>query len=727
MLRLIITGKEAELYQNEPVNLTYQFTDVSQINASKSNFSKTFRLPMTEANQEIFGAVQELSVVTTFNPKLKMAASILDGSIPLMSGYVQVKAFYKQKGKYMDVECVFFGEVSDLSKKVGDDMLSDLDLSAYDGTMTVANVEATWAAASAAIRFGVVDRGQNWAGSNTWGSVNYMDVSNPTGFICVPDLLTKIFTTAGLTYESAFFTTAPMTQLYLMANAGSLNNGFTDAQQNIPFIVGLTANDFVNSTSFFTVNFFDAGNFYDPGNNYSGGVFTVPLLGNGNYTFRVRIGFSTVLSGQDLEVSLFKNGVEWYNVVQGTGFNTTDAYELTTASSVLSSGDTIEVKARVVGSGSFFFRGTGSLTNPTTSLELMEVSLSGTAWEAAVNMPVMKQIDFLFGLQRMFNLVFIPDKNIPDKYKIEPYTEYLSGGSSKDWSNKIDLDKDVQTTPTTDLQARQYEWNMSAGKDFLGQQVLTQLARTYGRYRVTDPSNDFAVGTKEVKSPFASYTISNVPSTDFQILRTISPTGEILQDPLPRLAFWTGLQSLGNWYFGNGTNLKTTFPHFSDLSDFGAAVVPATIDLNFGYERKFRSIVANPRDALYYKYWHPFTGELYSADARIMTAFFRLTASDVSQFEWSDKIYIQDTYWRITSIEYAANDSGALAKVSLLKIVGADRLCSFIPFSFEKDGRIKFTNSSGAEVYQVSQGCCELFGGRYDQGTSYCWGQNQLT
>ena len=165
MLRLIITGKEAELYQNEPVNLTYQFTDVSQINASKSNFSKTFRLPMTEANQEIFGAVQELSVVTTFNPKLKMAASILDGSIPLMSGYVQVKAFYKQKGKYMDVECVFFGEVSDLSKKVGDDMLSDLDLSAYDGTMTVANVEATWAAASAAIRFGVVDRGQNWAGT----------------------------------------------------------------------------------------------------------------------------------------------------------------------------------------------------------------------------------------------------------------------------------------------------------------------------------------------------------------------------------------------------------------------------------------------------------------------------------------------------------------------------------------------------------------------------------
>ena len=726
MLRLIITGKEAELYQNEPVNLKYQFTDVAQINTSKSNVSQTFRLPMTEANQGIFGAVNELSVVTTFNPKRKMAASIHNGSIPLMAGYVQVKAFYKQKGKYMDVECVFFGEVSDLSQKVGDDMLSDLDLSAYDGPMTIATVEASWAATTPAIRFGVVDRGQNWAGSDTWNASDYMDVSNPTGFMRVPDLLTKIFTTAGLTYESAFFATAPMTELYLMANAGSLNNGFTNEQQNIPFNVGLSSNDVVTGTAWQTISFSETGNFFDPGNNVASGVFTAPVAGN--YTLRGRVNFSTINPIYNPTVAIWKNGVEWLTIAAGTGLIQGQTYETTTPSTTLASGDTVSVRFKFASSGgSAVFLGSGSLTSPTTSLELIELSQAGTDWEAAINMPTMKQIDFLFGLQRMFNLVFIPDKNIPDKYHIEPYTDYVTSGAKKDWTNKIDLDKDVQTTPTTDIQGRSYEWNMSAGKDFLGQQVLTQLDRTYGRFRVTDPSNDFAVGTKEVKSPFASYTISDVPATDFQILRTISPTGEILQDPLPRLAFWTGLQSLGNWYFGNGTNLRTTFPHFSDLSDFGSAVVPATIDLNYGYERKFRSIVANPRDALYFKYWHPFTGELYSADARIMTAFFRLTASDVSQFEWSDKIYIQDTYWRIMSIEYVANDSGALAKVSLLKIVGADRLCSFIPFSFEKDGRIKFTNSSGAEVYQVSQGCCELFGGRYDQGTAYCWGENQLT
>ena len=471
----------------------------------------------------------------------------------------------------------------------------------------------------------------------------------------------------------------------------------------------------------------DTGNFYDPGNNVSSTAFTVPLLANGNYTFRVRLAFFSVSPTQDLEVSLFKNGVEWYNVVQGTGFNTTDSYELTTPSSVLSAGDTIEFMARTVGSGSYFLRGTGSLTNPTTSLELVDVTLAGTAWEAAVNMPVMKQIDFLFGLQRMFNLVFIPDKNIPDKYQIEPYSDYVTSGNAKDWTNKLDLEKDVHTSPTTDLQARSYEWNMTTGQDFLGQQVLNQLDRTYGRWKITEPNNDFAVGTKDIKSPFASYTISNVPGTDFQILRTLGPAGEIIENPVPRLAFWTGMQSLGNWYFGNGTNLKTTFPHFSDLSDFGSSVTPATVDLNFGYERKFRRIIANPRDALYYKYWHPFTGELYSSDARLMNAFFRLTPSDIGTFNWNDRIYIQDTYWRILSIEYVANDSGALAKVSLLKIVGADRLCSYLPFSFDKDGRIKWVNTSGTEIYSVPRECCELFGGNFDENTSYCWGQNPLS
>ena len=122
-------------------------------------------------------------------------------------------------------------------------------------------------------------------------------------------------------------------------------------------------------------------------------------------------------------------------------------------------------------------------------------------------MPKMKQIDFVSGLQKMFNLVFIPDRNNAKKLYIEPFNDYLASGTTKDWTNKIDLSKDIQIQPTTDLQSRTYDWTHSNGKDLVNDLVFKNASRVYGRYRVDDPANDFASGTKEIKSPFAPHVV----------------------------------------------------------------------------------------------------------------------------------------------------------------------------------------------------------------------------
>ena len=64
MLRLTIEGNEIELYENEPINLSYQFSNLQEINASASSFSQTFRVPLTKKNQEYFGAVNEFGLKT---------------------------------------------------------------------------------------------------------------------------------------------------------------------------------------------------------------------------------------------------------------------------------------------------------------------------------------------------------------------------------------------------------------------------------------------------------------------------------------------------------------------------------------------------------------------------------------------------------------------------------------------------------------------------------------
>ena len=325
----------------------------------------------------------------------------------------------------------------------------------------------------------------------------------------------------------------------------------------------------------------------------------------------------------------------------------------------------------------------------------------------------------------MFNLVFIPDRNNPKHLEIEPFNDYMSSGAQKDWTNKIDLSKDITIAPTTDLQARQYDWTHSNGKDLINDIVFKNASRVYGRYRVDDPENDFASGNKEIKSPFAPHVVSYIPGTQYAVHRMLIDTDQddkTIKDPLPRLAFWNDQQT-GTIYYQNDDNddtrIDTEYPAFSQFSDLEASV--SDQDLGFGAERPFHIVEANPLNTLYYTYWRPFVNELYSSDARKLTAFFRLTRSELATFEFSDKVYIKDTYWRILSVSYDAT-SEDLVKVELLKVLGDIRDCQFIPFGIDKaDGKIQFTNLSGQTVVQVTRVCCERYGYFYDNASSNCF------
>jgi len=193
-----------------------------------------------------------------------------------------------------------------------------------------------------------------------------------------------------------------------------------------------------------------------------------------------------------------------------------------------------------------------------------------------------------------------------------------------------------------------------------------------------------------------------------------------IKDPLPRLAFWNDQQD-GTIYYQNDANSATItdseYPAFSQFSNLEATVTDE--DLAFGAERPFHIVKANPLFTLYYNYWRPFVNELYSSDARKLTAFFRLTRSELATFEFSDKIYIKDTYWRILSISYDAT-SEDLVKVEMLKVLGDIRDCFYIPESINKsNGRIQFSTPGGGTVDTVSQSCCERYGYFYDN--PYCY------
>ena len=736
MLRLTIDGNEIELYENEPVNLSYQFSNLQEINASSSNFSQTFRVPLTKKNQDYFGAVNEFGLIPDWDPKTKVDAELSYNTIPVMRGFVQVKAVYVQKGKYADVELVFFGETANLSRDIGDAMLTDLNLSAYDHDLNATNLAASWAGtlSSGVIRYGLPDKGKNWTSANIWTSSDPLEHGDFTPYFRVSKLFETILREAGYTYTSDFFDNED--DLYLMLYNGLFtpaSNDDTDFSAD-QILVGLSSNltgltahpNFTSITAWS-----ESSPFYDQNNRFtSGTTYTVPY--RAYYRFRVNVyGRLDHDTGDFVSMRLSRNGSELWTFIDN--FESPEFNDITHAllspEFVMEAGDTVEFQY-VVGNSShpLALDGGTEVSNLTTWWQVAYISTIGLDINVTKNLPEIKQIDFVSGLQKMFNLVFIPDRNNPKKLYIEPFNDYLASGTKKDWTNKIDLTKDLTIEPTTDLQSRRYDWTHSNGKDVLNEAVFKSTSRVYGRYRVDDPNNDFASGNKEIKSPFAPHVVSRIPQTGYLVHRMLLNTTETdksLKKPLPRLAYWNGLID-GDLFYQNDTNTAavsaTQYPVFSQYSALNANV--SNEDLSFGPERPFHIIQASPLNTLYYKYWRPYVNQLYSSDARKLTAFFRLTRAELATFEFSDKIYLKDTYWRIISISYDAT-SEDIAKVELLKVLSDIRDCALIPYDINKaNGKIRFTNAAGTVVDQVSPAnsiCCIKYGYVYDSDNSACY------
>jgi hypothetical protein len=740
MLRLTIDGNEIELYENEPVNLSYQFSNLQEINASSSNFSQTFRVPLTKKNQDYFGPVNEFGLIPDWDPKTKVDAELSYNTIPVMRGFVQVKAIYVQKGKYADVELVFFGETANLSRDIGDGMLTDLDLSAYDHTLNATNIEASWTGnlSSGAIRYGLPDKGQNWTSDNLWSSTDPLEHGDFTPYFRASKLLEEILDNAGYEMDSTFFTR--QSNLYLLMNNGQRSIVGTDNPETETMLVGLSTDltglSAHNPGAAITA-WSESTPFFDTGSNFSGGsTFTVPF--RAYYTFRINLYGRTNDTTHEFSMVLQNTNVTPVATVwdifdgdyPGALFND-QIHNFTSDPILLNAGDTIRVFYEMANSGhTLNLDGDNTISPQSTWWQVLDITdpTSGQTVDVEANMPEMKQIEFVSGLQKMFNLVFIPDRNNPKKLYIEPFNDYLASGAKKDWTNKIDLSKDLTIEPTTDLQSRRYEWTHSNGKDLVNELVFKNASRVYSRYRVDDPENDFASGTKEIKSPFAPHVASYIPGTNYAVHRMLVDTDQTdkrIKDPLPRLAFWNGTPNGEiNYYEDDNSTVvtDTDYPAFSQYSALNATVTSE--DLGYGPEKPFHIIQANPLNTLYYQYWSPFVNQLYSSDARKLTAFFRLTRAEIATFEFSDKIYLKDTYWRIMSISYDAT-SDDLVKVELLKVLSEVRDCEWLPIAINKaTGEIQFENPTGLQTYTLSalySSCCTKYGYAYNPTAQRCY------
>ena len=779
----------ADLYENETIALQYSFNDIKDLKPS-GTYSRTFRIPATNNNAQIFGFIEQNTFqFSNFNPKRKLNAIITVDTLPVMEGSIQFKAAYTSNGVVSEYEIVFFGNVIDFFKNIGDadfkNYIGAQLQNDYSFVVNYTNVTDVIAEiiGDRNIQFTITDRGNNWVGSsnsdNTRSIYAYptYNLNNPSQWqdqidqiIKVGELtlmvkaryiFDKIIELSGFSVNDVASDTLldELNRLYVVWTSEANITQQVGNPEAAKFVLrdGIDGDTFTGS-SFTSLTLGNGAVIYqypipnltevvDPNNYVVSNVFTAPF--NGRYTIKSVINIEqpssishglqlglliTDLNGDKrLSINQTSNTI-FLNVdpastfpLQQTAYTgigqtfDTDVY--------LNAGETVQP---ILWSGSDIVNMSETLTfrdastettypnnlNSSFFCDYVSKPLMGNEIDFSANAPVMKCTEFMSSIFKMFNLVVVPDAFNAKLLSFIPIQEYLASGTQKDWSNILDISKDIVLTSTSDYQAQVNRWTYKESTDYLNNIYNTQGNRVYGRLELLDPENDFATNQQEIKLEFGSTPLALIQGTEFPIPKFINDKAEYVT-PTPRILRLTDNPILVNvWDEESGAvvtdYLINMFSHYSQL-------IPSldSYDYNFGQESPLQPVEAIPYQTLYQRFWNDYIANIYAPDARIMEAFFALEFADIYNFKYNDQIFIKDSYWRILEISDYVVGMQESVKVKLMKLISVEPDCLLTPSAIDANGEVIFYDSEGNPA-SSTEICCTNYGYTWD-GISKCF------
>jgi len=736
-----------DLYENEKMHLNYKFTDLTNF-SSVGSYSQEFRIPASKTNVDFFGAIFNVNFNGWFDFRKKVTANLTVNTIPISSGHIQVKKLYWQSGKLFEFEVVFFGEVPSLARLLNEKKLRDIEnivRGDLDFDLVHANVETP---PNENTILTLCDK-WNLTASNPEGQPVYstvlagqptykpLYVGHLTPAVKAYYLFDQIMSDAGVQWTSDNLSDCLENVYVPFVNGQYLNSslGLNDLASKLALSTNLNNIAFANNNKFYNI-YSSFTEYEDAGSDWSSGIYTAPFTGD--FTFKLWMnGQASSTGGTNISVVLFGftakiNDVfftEQDTIIYALGNSTTN--DLSTTGNItlsLTQGDEVKfifaAEPFTTGNGTMEidFYGNGANDYTGTGVELISVgtSLTGDTCLMEFNAPDMKQIDFITSIQKMFNLAFVPDRTLPNTLRIEPLVEYIGSGNTLDWTEKLDLSKDITYYPTTDLQKAKFTFTYTEDSDYYNS-LYKDNGRIYGSYEVTENDfeviNEFATGEEKVELAFAPTPSSPVENTDVVVPKFVNSEGQFVQ-PKPRILYYFADFFVNMYDEVSGDVLQTAVKCLNNYSTMNASVGDS--DLNFAPEIPLHTIIAPPYDNLYNRWWRNYYRELYDGQARILEGMFALTLNDIFTFQWSDKIWIVDSWWRVLDIEGYVVGEQDMTKVKLIRLLDIDNDCDILPITANLDQTINWETPNGDPAV-VTEDCCRRFGYYWNSAKNNCF------
>jgi len=771
MLQLIAYSQDdntptyLDIDTDEDISLNFAVSEIQDFSTRKSSSSNNFTLPFTNTNNEFFGGIYNVNLATgKFDVYKKTNCQLLIDSLTQIQGYLYVESINLTTENY---SVVIIGETGNLIDEIGEKKLQDLDdtwQNTFRHLLTKDNIVASWddnityqgsATDKSVIKYPFVNYGID---NKVWtlGGANSNDITNALGAIQpyefkpamkMVTIFDRIFAESGYSYDSQFFSTSGsnIDDTYMtLANNNDivkfrpLNYGFS-AKSSIAQNIGITTFVYVD----FQTEEYDLNSVY----NNTTSIFTAPLTGT--YIFKCTINslferldtlnqiiaeyFFQVIADGTYPVFTSQNYTNAPASDGSIGFKTNNL----TVPVNLTVGQTIQIRMAAVElttrASLSNFQITPTFGASVTRFQLVQQPyiVNGSEIYLQDNWPNISQKNFLKSIFEHFNMFIEPKQDNPKELIIEPYPIYMDRGSLLDWTNKIDLSKEVQITPTINFRKEKLKWQWSPDVNYLAKYRQEISQKNYGSYIYEDQSD-------LINGEFTNFTEFGEPTNR---LINISGTTAIYEIcvmdltardsngsavPLkgkPRFAYFKK-KELGDdnniYLYDEATDLPDAvneygyFGHYSD--------VPATSGVfNLNWSDTYSGIynfgvwvTEGTEQNPFLQYWKQYLNEIYSDEARMLSAYFNLNSTDIHNLRFNNKIFVKDAFYRINSISGYKPNNTQPCKVELIKLFesneGLGNKCNLKIGSFEQSGIVNFLNSvTGAAAISTKE-CCEAYG-----------------
>jgi hypothetical protein len=535
-LRTIINDeiRYIDLFDDEVITTDYSFAEIQDITAKNSVYSKTFAVPGSKNNNDIFQhyynfntSLLDYDIRDAFN-----AAFEIDG-YTIFEGYIRMEnvAVTQDEVQY---NITFFSNTGKLTSALGDLVLRDLNFSGLAHDYTQANIEQTLydpdfntASTNPLVNGEVVymlanygydynDDKQIISGSTpiidyrSGTEPGYFDyIGSPLRFyylkpaIQLKWLYNQIFNEAGFTITSDFFETAYFKRFYLPLTFNTdslyLNQAvrpefWWNNDQRSGTSVTLSAYTWteIGGSSNAVNRVLQRPVIVDNINATQFSSYTFRVPSGGNYSFR--LGWAGYNATGQIN-PFFEEKAEATIYFRQIEFGGNDG---TTGRTLFQQTITIPPLQ------AFQYIYTINLALSNNYNYAVDVELDNAPFSAAVNAaqvqlldgprvvigPVdlglelppteVKQVDFISGINRRLNLVVVPNPEVPNDFIIEPIIDFIGKGEVLDWSQKLDYNSTINIAPTTSVINGTLYFSGEKDEDFGNTEFNKQTNNIYG-------------------------------------------------------------------------------------------------------------------------------------------------------------------------------------------------------------------------------------------------------